>query len=269
MNNRPNPTWLHYLHISKNKTSDLILEDPGPIETMIGNLSGNSFDLLAHNAPVVYLNDYRSNSYVFMSKTIKSLCGHDAEAFIRGGIGHAVSLFHKDDLRLFNEQIFPDRLKFLKSIPASEHKNYLFSYNFRIKTKAGHYISILQKNTFIQSDLRGNPLMSLGMIYDISAYADPAKTVHTIDKFSTDAPCSKIQTLEQTNYYLDDRYKQFSNREREVLLWMADGLTSKEIADKLSLSEHTVINHRRNMQEKTNTPNAISLVAYSIKKNLI
>ncbi|MEO3404951.1 LuxR C-terminal-related transcriptional regulator [Mucilaginibacter sp. CAU 1740] len=269
MNKYPNPTWLHYLYTSKNKGYDVIGEDPGGIESMIHNLGSAGFDLFSHNAPVVYLNDYRSNGYVFMSKTIRSLCGYDADTFVRGGIGHAISLFHQDDLRLFNERIFPDRLKFLRSVPPDEHKNYLFSYNFRIRTKGGQYISILQKNTFIQSDLRGNPLMSLGIIYDISSYADPGKAVHTIERFSMDSPPGKIETLSRMNYYLEEQSSQFSKREKEVLLWMADGLTSKEIAGKLFLSEHTVINHRRNMQEKTNTPNAISLVAYSIKMNLI
>lgn len=65
------------------------------------------------------------------------------------------------------------------------------------------------------------------------------------------------------------RNQQLTKREREILLLMAEGLTSKQIAGRLFISENTVINHRRNMQDKTKMPNAISLVVHSIKTNLI
>ncbi|MET1054476.1 MAG: helix-turn-helix domain-containing protein [Pedobacter sp.] len=63
--------------------------------------------------------------------------------------------------------------------------------------------------------------------------------------------------------------KMFSKREKEVLLWMAEGLSSKMIADKLHISEHTVINHRRSMQEKSHKPNATALVSFAIRNGII
>ncbi|SEM43205.1 regulatory protein, luxR family [bacterium A37T11] len=61
----------------------------------------------------------------------------------------------------------------------------------------------------------------------------------------------------------------FSKRETEILFWMAEGLTSKEIALKLYVSEHTIINHRKNMQEKSGVPNAVALVSYAIRNGFI
>ena len=63
--------------------------------------------------------------------------------------------------------------------------------------------------------------------------------------------------------------KLFSKREKEVLIWMAEGLSSKMIAHKLNISEHTVINHRRSMQEKSNKPNATALVSFAIRNGII
>jgi DNA-binding NarL/FixJ family response regulator len=68
---------------------------------------------------------------------------------------------------------------------------------------------------------------------------------------------------------LEQLEKLFSKREKEVLLWMAEGLSSKMIADKLHISEHTVINHRRSMQEKSNKPNATALVSFAIRNGII
>lgn len=48
-----------------------------------------------------------------------------------------------------------------------------------------------------------------------------------------------------------ERFQSLSNREKEVLKWVALGLTNKEIADKLVLSEHTVRTHRNHIFAKS------------------
>ena len=54
-----------------------------------------------------------------------------------------------------------------------------------------------------------------------------------------------------------------SDREIEILKLVADGFSSKQVADKLFLSELTVNTHRRNMLKKTNQPNVAALVSYA------
>ena len=51
-----------------------------------------------------------------------------------------------------------------------------------------------------------------------------------------------------------------SKREKEVLLLIVEGLNSKQIAERLFLSERTVSNHRANMLQKCNANNTIELV---------
>ena len=63
--------------------------------------------------------------------------------------------------------------------------------------------------------------------------------------------------------------KLFSKREIEVLKLMAQGCTSKMIAEQLFISEHTVIAHRKNMQKKTGIINATALVYFCAKNNII
>jgi len=54
-----------------------------------------------------------------------------------------------------------------------------------------------------------------------------------------------------------------SDREIEILKLVAEGFSSKQVADKLFLSELTVNTHRRNMLKKTNQPNVAALVNYA------
>lgn len=54
-----------------------------------------------------------------------------------------------------------------------------------------------------------------------------------------------------------------SQREREVLQLVADGLTNGEIAEKLFTSKRTVETHRQNILEKTAAKNTAALVRYA------
>ena len=51
-----------------------------------------------------------------------------------------------------------------------------------------------------------------------------------------------------------------SKREKEVLLLIVEGLNSKQIAERLFLSERTVSNHRANMLQKCKVNNTVELV---------
>lgn len=46
--------------------------------------------------------------------------------------------------------------------------------------------------------------------------------------------------------------KNVSNRECEILSWLSNGLTAKEIAHQLNISPRTVEHHIKNVKEKTN-----------------
>jgi two-component system response regulator DegU len=60
-----------------------------------------------------------------------------------------------------------------------------------------------------------------------------------------------------------------SDREKEVLLMICRELTVREIAERLSLSENTVRNHRANIMEKTEAKNTVGMVKYAYDNGLI
>jgi len=60
-----------------------------------------------------------------------------------------------------------------------------------------------------------------------------------------------------------------TSREKEILHLLAEGMGNKEIADKLFISERTVVGHKSNLLAKTGTKSAISLLAFAIKNGLV
>ena len=60
-----------------------------------------------------------------------------------------------------------------------------------------------------------------------------------------------------------------SERERDVLVQIVNGLSNKEIADKLYISVHTVITHRKNITRKLNIHSTAGLTIYAIVNKLV
>jgi len=60
-----------------------------------------------------------------------------------------------------------------------------------------------------------------------------------------------------------------SNREKEVLLLISKGLSTREIASILNISQRTVERHRTTLLDKTGTRNAVSLVIFALKNKMI
>ena len=63
--------------------------------------------------------------------------------------------------------------------------------------------------------------------------------------------------------------EELSEREIDVLREVVQGLSNKEIADKLFISVHTVITHRKNITRKLNIHTTAGLTIYAIVNNII
>ena len=67
----------------------------------------------------------------------------------------------------------------------------------------------------------------------------------------------------------EEPYEQLTAREREILKLIAEGHTSREIADMLFLSLKTVLGHRSKIMEKLNLHNRTELIKYAMREGLI
>ncbi len=61
----------------------------------------------------------------------------------------------------------------------------------------------------------------------------------------------------------------FTRREREILSLLVEGLSNKEIADRLFVSERTIVGHKTNLLAKTGCKNTVGLLAYAVKNKLV
>ncbi len=73
-----------------------------------------------------------------------------------------------------------------------------------------------------------------------------------------------LQSLQERN-----KGELISPREKEVVTLIAEGMTTKEIAEKLFLSKHTIESHRQNILLKLDIKNSAELVKYAIKRGWV
>lgn len=60
-----------------------------------------------------------------------------------------------------------------------------------------------------------------------------------------------------------------SDRETEIIKFIAEGLTNNQIAEDLCLSAHTINTHRKNIMAKLGVKNTAGIVMYAVKTNLV
>lgn len=76
---------------------------------------------------------------------------------------------------------------------------------------------------------------------------------------------------EENTWFLDDFMKryQLTRREVEIIKMIGQELTSKEISDRLYISEFTVSTHRKNILRKLNLKNTAGVVNFARENSLI
>jgi two-component system, NarL family, response regulator NreC len=76
-----------------------------------------------------------------------------------------------------------------------------------------------------------------------------------------------VRKLQRTG--AEDSYDLLSPREREILQLVAEGKSSKEIANMLNLSVYTVETHRARVMQKLNLKGIPELILYAVRKGII
>ncbi|WP_291783647.1 response regulator transcription factor [Cecembia sp.] len=103
--------------------------------------------------------------------------------------------------------------------------------------------------------------------------SDPDELIYTIREVHEGSYIQGYQKLlfQQDDGKYPDHFKErfkLSRRELEILRLIKDGNLNKEIAEMLSLSQHTVESHRKKIHQKLGVSSAVELVKKAIEMNL-
>jgi DNA-binding CsgD family transcriptional regulator len=222
------------------------------------------FAPMLHLGPcVTWVLDVRTGRYCFVSNSVSRVLGYPASAFTEGGISFLQEIIHPADAPHawhLTKRVWDS----IMALPPAKRKGYQFNRHYRVLKADRSYVRLLEQSTVLHTDNQGNITHVLGVCTDISGCM--GSTVPVASAISQgDEPCRMGPAA-------DDRSSfpvQLSKREKEIVRLIADGFSSKQIADKLFISLNTVNTHRKKIIEKTNSRNAGGLVQFAILHNLI
>ena len=78
-----------------------------------------------------------------------------------------------------------------------------------------------------------------------------------------------IKTFPKNRIEIEEEKSGLSEREKSIVYHVALGLTANEIAEKLFISSHTVITHRKNISKKLGIKTVSGLTVYAILNNIV
>ncbi len=133
----------------------------------------------------------------------------------------------------------------------------------------GKWMNMFKQGNYITDPKTKLPLYGIAMVTDITPLKKDTCMLFSIDKKRNEGGSFNYNNILTGYYYPDPEESRLSRREREIVGWLAEGFSSKHVADKLYLSESTIVNHRKNILKKTNTKNVAELIRYSINKGII
>ncbi|GHN02147.1 hypothetical protein WSM22_36360 [Cytophagales bacterium WSM2-2] len=202
-----------------------------------------------------YLADCAENKYLWLSNSFRKTTGYES-GDLKLAIEWWISCVHPEDLERVYEMI--------SLFKHTELLSYFF-LEYRFKRKDGEWIWV-KEHKHILSWNNGKVDKILCKIVDI-----------TSEKLKTDYPTmpaqNRFRLADVLEKQLNFRKKQLKSRkqavsfltkrEKEILLLISQGCSTKEISDRLYVSINTIETHRTHLLQKLQAKNSIELIAKS------
>ncbi|NMM49686.1 hypothetical protein HH304_14860 [Flammeovirgaceae bacterium KN852] len=179
-----------------------------------------------------------------------------------GGVSAFIALIHPSDYSILLSQ-YAAGLTDIKKNQSCSDKNLCLTSHLRITHGDGHYVKLLVDLILLNFDEEKKPAKVFGnlKIYP-KRYHFGSQETDLNYKMSNSG--SDDNEVIQLNLQKPPSEK-VSCRELQVLKLIAHGYSAKQIAHKLYISEHTAINHRKNLIEKFQVKNTAELIKNASK----
>lgn len=201
--------------------------------------------------------------YAYASPNFVDLLGYDSHkiATLEKQGDYLESRIHPDDRTQLTE-LQVKLSQFIYGLPIESRNDYSNIYSFRILNAKQQYVRITSKHQVLEQDRNGKAWLVIGNM-DISPDQKDSKIVDCTVLNLKNGEILSPSFLSVTSPI------NLTNRELEILRLIKKGLLSKEIADKLCISIHTVNIHRQNILRKMGAQNSIEAIRLGVETGLL
>lgn len=209
-----------------------------------------------------FIVDLHTFKYIYTSENFKNIFGYMPVGRENASADGELldSKIHPDDFFEYKKNLLRVG-EFLMQKPKEERPDYKHIFELRVQNVQGQYVRVSWEREALEIDKSGNLWLMLGVIHVL---ADQISTTETKSFFINQKTGERIPFDSPQ----EDRFE-LTVREKEILGLIQQGLLSKEIADKLSISVNTVNIHRQNILQKMQANNSMEAVEMGRKSGIL
>lgn len=216
---------------------------------------------------MTFIIDVVTKKFLYVSNSTLSALGYTPEEFYNDDLFKTLKIFPANQMQVFVEKILPTLLmSFERYRQGSEIEDIKFTYSIKLNHKDGSQRWFHHQVTVISRDDHNNARILLIQMTDIHQFKNDENITLVIDRKDKKGVYVNIM---KRSFLSQDQNNILSEREVEVLNLLGQGLTSKEIAGKLFVSEHTIYKHRKNMLKKLNIKRSGDLLKKAIEAGIV
>ncbi len=258
--------------ILKNQTFDYLEEYERLVNTQIFNPQELDYDIAVRhciglkqlaeisNCGVSVYDHYR-RKHIFVSYNFADMFGYNMKEINESDSDYFAGKIHPDDYEDVQKNgtialryALENRSRDFKDKIVTEYRVNIF----------GKYIRVIEQFSVLEFDIDGNIWLSLSML-DISPNQNQFERVESRlynCKTGEMMPLPKYEEYQESEVELTER-------EKEILIHIREGLLSKEIADKMLISINTVNTYRQKILKKLAANNSQEAIRVATKMGLI
>lgn len=211
---------------------------------------------LIKNKQCLYVIDWKKSELSY-HRGVKNMLGYSKADF---KIDDITNYIHPEDVIIVMRVLSAYLTHAQKSGKVDE--NLRFSSTYRLLNKYGTYIRVLRQSSPYEVDASGKLISHLSILTDISFMERKDDKVEW-EIFSNNHEISDFKKLIYQDY-IDF----FTTRELEIVQLIKVGNTNKQIAEKLFVSFHTVVAHRKNILLKSGCHNTKQLLLFTSRNGI-
>jgi DNA-binding CsgD family transcriptional regulator len=201
-----------------------------------------------------YILDLYTSDFFFVSERYLHLLGYNANTPLN--FNFFIDALHPDDYWITTDAPVA-YFTFLETQTPEEKFHYKLISDFRLRMPTGEYVRVIEQIILLHTDSKGNPWLVLA-ICDLS----PNQNLNTQSSGKIISTITGEMVKPIGEHQLQNPSLNLTRREKEILILISKGYSSKQIAGKLNISTNTVNNHRRNILCKTGCLNTFEAIKY-------
>lgn len=203
-------------------------------------------------------------TYEFVSKNFELSLGLKISKMLNEGVPYWMSHFHPDDLPIWLGALEDLMLFTMTNVEPENRGKLCYSWNVRVKNSKDEYVNLYEHQTPTYFDKQGKPI--IGISHGTVVGKDEVKPIIGMVKILNEN--NEYETIYYKNYSQKLLSTLLSNRELDIIRLLALNKTSKEIANDLFISSHTVDGHRRKILKKLNFKSTQEVIQYCLSNQL-